>query len=1002
MVGLVAIGLLTGATPAPTGSPDDPPTTAPGVDVPSPSQSTAEADAIEQAQKTGAPVTVTSETTETNLLEALPDGTLRMTSSSVPVRAQTDQGWKPLDLDLGLLSNDLWAPSNPATPVRFSNGGTDVLAKVRTDGGAWVTETWEHGDLPAPTVADDTATYRGVLPDVDLVLRATPIGMSEVLVVKNETAAKNPDLASITLGVTGAQLSQNSSHTSVATTGDGTTVLAAEPTWWDSASAGSDIDGPTGVAGLKPVPHSLTSSTATLDASPIADASDVTYPVFIDPDWSTGANAYWFDDQAYPGQSYLNGNQADGIQSTGYGIQNGTGYLSRAFWQFNVAPLSGKTIQAAQLGLTELWSNSCDTTAMQLWRYGPGTPGFTWSQDQANPGAWAQNIASVTAPCDTGGTAQGVGFNAQAGVAWAASSGQGTLQFGLRSANEGNSLTRKHWAQGASLVVTYDTPPTTPIPLGFSSPARGCGSAGSPVYVNGTQALYMLARGSDVDGGNMNTFFRVYTTSGATLGTKLMDAATPMQAQGFFSLSIGANALIAGTYAWVAQSTDGAAIGATSSPCYFTVINNAPATPTITVAGAPGAVQVTSADQGSSIAVGATDHPNTGSATVGAPVQVTFTSPAGTGTAAAAAFEYWWVQAKATAVPVVSEIPASLLVTGPPGCSAWATNGWSTGAATVACATAGTATVTVTPPNSTATLWVAAFDAAGNIDGGPSSAVPFAGQEFTAAAAGGATYSGAGSGHAWETGQLDTAPSSVADSSSAGALTLPVGVSGSGNLTTSLGSNVGQDPSGNGLAFTFDGASTSKGTVTSQPPLNTSSSFTAGAWLYPTVSPTSTSKTYTALAQSGWSGPAFEVNLVSSTSSSTWQFCVATSESLPLNVSAACATATATLNQWTYVSAQWDAVTGQASIFLGTNVATPAAVTTVKGAVGARSTGAFTLGGAAVMNSATQVAWTQQWAGQILDPSVFPALLTADTRSAVRDCGVHVSQSAYCPHGTSF
>ena len=231
---------------------------------------------------------------------------------------------------------------------------------------------------------------------------------------------------------------------------------------------------------------------------------------------------------------------------------------------------------------------------------------------------------------------------------------------------------------------------------------------------------------------------------------------------------------------------------------------------------------------------------------------------------------------------------------------------------------------------------------------------------------------------------------------------MPVGASGSGNLTTSLGSEVGQDPSGNGLAFTFDGASTSTGVATTQPAVTSSSSFTTGAWLYPTATPTSSAKTYTSVAQSGWGGPAFEVNLVTSTTSSTWQFCVATSEGQPLNISAACATTAATVNQWTYVSAQWDAVTGQASIFLGTNAATPAAVTTVKGAVAARSTGSFTLGGAAVMNSATQVAWTQQWSGQILDPSIFPALLTADTRNAVLDCGVHVSQSAYCPHGTSF
>lgn len=55
--------------------------------------------------------------------------------------------------------------------VAFSDGG-DAPMVTLTRGGGTVALSWPEA-LPAPTVSGDSVTYPNVLPDVDLVVRAT-------------------------------------------------------------------------------------------------------------------------------------------------------------------------------------------------------------------------------------------------------------------------------------------------------------------------------------------------------------------------------------------------------------------------------------------------------------------------------------------------------------------------------------------------------------------------------------------------------------------------------------------------------------------------------------------------------------------------------------------------------------------------------------------------------------------------------------------------------------
>jgi len=144
------------------------------------------------AKQFGHPVTVEPNVTETSLVQALPDGTMQLDQSTEPVRVPRGAGWVPLDTTL-VSNGDTLEPAAPAVPTRFSTGGS-LLAQIQAPSGEWLSETWQGGNLPAPNVSGNSATYPEVFPGVDLRLSATASGMAEVLIVKDPGAQRIPAL----------------------------------------------------------------------------------------------------------------------------------------------------------------------------------------------------------------------------------------------------------------------------------------------------------------------------------------------------------------------------------------------------------------------------------------------------------------------------------------------------------------------------------------------------------------------------------------------------------------------------------------------------------------------------------------------------------------------------------------------------------------------------------------------------------------------------------------
>jgi hypothetical protein len=306
--------------------------------------------AMTLAKSTGKPTVVAALTTPTSVTSVLPSGQLSTRQNVLPVRVRQVGAWVPVSTALRTAADgSLTAAAVPGDSVSFSGGGAGPLARI-TVNGAQLALSWP-GRLPAPVISGSSATYRGVLPGVDLVMTATAAeagGLTSVLVVHDQAAARKPALAALALAVSGQGIG------TVAVTRDGRfhadapraggSFTAEAPVMWDSAalpvsspravigahaaadravggfiagparsvSGASSAAGPATGARMAPVTMSIAAGRRLAlapDAAMLAARSTV-YPVFIDPsvNWITagGAKLHYDDVQsACPAEGHL-------------------------------------------------------------------------------------------------------------------------------------------------------------------------------------------------------------------------------------------------------------------------------------------------------------------------------------------------------------------------------------------------------------------------------------------------------------------------------------------------------------------------------------------------------------------------------------------------------------------------------------------------------------------------------------------------------------------------
>lgn len=150
-------------------------------------------EALQEAAATGKSVGVPSYTTETDTLQARPNGQLTLTKALAPVRKNVDGDWASLDPSLRQNTDGSWSPAVIPGGLKVSNGGVGPLVTMYSGESSLALSL--PVTLPKPTVSGAAATYANIWPGIDLIVTGDQYGsFTEVFVVHSAEAAQNPQL----------------------------------------------------------------------------------------------------------------------------------------------------------------------------------------------------------------------------------------------------------------------------------------------------------------------------------------------------------------------------------------------------------------------------------------------------------------------------------------------------------------------------------------------------------------------------------------------------------------------------------------------------------------------------------------------------------------------------------------------------------------------------------------------------------------------------------------
>ncbi|SEB60719.1 LamG-like jellyroll fold domain-containing protein [Streptomyces sp. PAN_FS17] len=370
------------------------------------------------AAETGDPVEVLFERTEYSEVFAQPDGSFKLTQSTTPQRVrESDGSWKPVDVTLAKRTDGRIAPKAAVVDLSFSGKGDGGdLIRIGDRNGHILTLGWDRS-LPEPVLEGDTATYREVLPGVDLRLTATAESYREVLVVKTPQAAASPELDKVLFSIDsqGLEVRSTANGGLMAGNEDGVEIFTGPPgRMWDSAGEAQPSDaepmmgvrtaevagqstavaddeqaetdpaaGPSDGDASAVMPVQVTDdSIAVVPDTEVLEGAQTVYPVYIDPAVGVGhtyrtvlssdGDDFWMFDGA-----------GHGIGRCGYNSQGacttGSWYTNRMYFQFNSASaLRGKYVIDATFRAYETWSFDCNPAWVDLERTDGISSGSKW------------------------------------------------------------------------------------------------------------------------------------------------------------------------------------------------------------------------------------------------------------------------------------------------------------------------------------------------------------------------------------------------------------------------------------------------------------------------------------------------------------------------------------------------------------------------------------------------------------------------------------------------
>ncbi|MFD9305717.1 LamG domain-containing protein [Streptomyces sp. NPDC060048] len=482
--------------------------------------------ALKDAKKSGKPVEVMGERTDSSTTFANPDGkSFRLDTSAVPVRvkAKDGSGWVAPDATLEVRADGTVGPKAAVAGVSFSGGGDQSkLVTIERDGRS-MTLGWQGGALPKPVLDGNSAVYPEVLPGVDLRMTATLKGYREVLVVKTPEAAKNPKLQRVEFDLTAKDVQLNAANDGglSATDANGVPVFKAPPAlMWDSkgVSAPSALSAKEKVAAAKseggtlpkppvggepaarpadgpppgsqarnmPVHVDKDSLAVVPDAALLQQSDPAAFPLYIDPsvalDDGTEHTALRNDGVKFWDWDNDSDGQGKGMGKCGSwnGYYCGPGYVQRLYFEFSPNNLRGKEVLTARFRVTEPWAFQCDLRNVWLVRMdGEISSGTTWGNKPNYADLMGDRWLSAGrgSACDPNSPVAPVEFsdnlpdepdeNLTPTVRDFADGRYNRLTLELRAEDESDTASWKRFRNDAVLSVDYIGKPNTPIYVGL-------------------------------------------------------------------------------------------------------------------------------------------------------------------------------------------------------------------------------------------------------------------------------------------------------------------------------------------------------------------------------------------------------------------------------------------------------------------------------------------------------------------------------------------------------
>ncbi|MEV8346463.1 FG-GAP-like repeat-containing protein [Streptomyces niveus] len=502
----------------------------------------AESRALAEAAESGEPVEVLSLRTEASQVFANPSGTF--TEDRFAMAQWARQGNELVDIDTTLrLSEDgNVTPRATAVGLKFSGGGGGPLATITRDGRS-ISLSWPS-PLPRPSLSDDTVTYADVLPDVDLKLRAGASGFAQLLVVKTPEAAANPELKTISYGMSsdGVDVSTDEHGNLSAVNPGGQEIFTAPtPRMWDSTTsvpaarsapltgrAGGPVEGappgdefePGHGAQQSAMPVDVTAGK--LELTPSAElmtGPDTQYPVYIDPYVEGSRHSWTIAYKMHPDGSFFNGagwgGSGSSTSTARAGYEDVTNGLARSYFRMNTKNLwsTNKQVVKSTFRIKNTWSWSCSHRPVDLYRTTEIGSYTTWNNrpDRRVKLDSVNDAKGWGSGCPAGNLA----FDVTAGAKQAAADKWNTIIFELAANDETDEYGWKKFdAKSAALSTEYNTPPGAPTGLDTvpsTKNSKGCGDT-APHGVIGNTDIYLTAKVSDKDGGTVKAQFNLWPT----------------------------------------------------------------------------------------------------------------------------------------------------------------------------------------------------------------------------------------------------------------------------------------------------------------------------------------------------------------------------------------------------------------------------------------------------------------------------------------------------------